>query len=62
MVGVLSAQKSVGDCNDHVLSNERNVTKTLHYVPIFIMTALCRRDFTLFQGDYQSLCSYPLDS
>jgi len=57
MVNVLFA-----DCNDHFVCNERDVTKTLQYVPICMMTVLCRLGFALFQGDDQPLSSYPIDS
>jgi len=57
MVNVLCA-----DCNDHPVCNERDVTKTLQYISICMMTVLCRLGLTLFRGDHQLLSSYPLDS
>ena len=46
--------------NDHLVCNERDVTKTLQYVSVCMLTVLCRRGFTLFWGDHQPLSSYPL--
>jgi hypothetical protein len=48
--------------NDHLVCSERDVTKTLQYVSIFMMTILCFLGFTLFWGDHQSLSLYLLDS
>jgi branched-subunit amino acid transport protein len=57
MVSVLCA-----DCNDYLVCHERDVTKTLQYVSICMMTALCFLGFTMFQGHHQLLSSYPLYS
>lgn len=51
-----------GDCYDHFVYNERDVTKTLQYVSICMMTVLGHIGFTLFRGDDQPLSSYPIGS
>lgn len=51
-----------GGCNDHFVYSERDVTKTLLYVSICMMTELGHIGFTLFRGDDQPLSSHPVGS